>query len=182
MSRRMTEDRFWQRVDKSGGDGACWPWIGSKHADGYGKLRWSGASLLAHRTAYELTNGKIPGGLCVRHKCDNRPCCNPAHLEVGTWADNVNDKVERGRQIRGEQSPQAKLTAAEVEDIRRGFRNGTTRYELADRFGVSHAQICNIINGRRWAGSPTSEPGQDDESWKETLRERIRQRKAQKVA
>lgn len=178
MTRRMTEEGFWQRVDKSSGSDACWPWIGSKHADGYGKLRWHGAHLLAHRTAYTLAKGEIPAGLCVRHKCDNPPCCNPAHLETGTWADNVNDKVSRDRHRRGENAGTAKLTAENVDDIRRGFRNGTTRYELAARFGVSHTQICNIIRGVRWKQSATvTEENTKDKPWQEAIRARIAARK-----
>jgi len=173
----MTEERFWQRVNRSDDPDSCWPWTGSKHADGYGKLRWHGGNVLSHRKAYELANGDIPEGLCVRHKCDNRPCCNPAHLEVGTWADNVNDKVSRGRHRRGENAGTAKLTAANVEEIRRSFRNGTSRYDLAYRFDVSHTQICNIINGKRWRESIAIDPDpMPSEEWRALLRKRINAR------
>lgn len=178
MTRRMTAGRFWQRVDSSAGPGVCWPWTGSLHADGYGKLRWAGANVLAHRTAYALIHGEIPAGLCIRHRCDNPPCCNPDHLEIGTWADNVMDTVSRGRHVRGELSPMAKLSEAAVKDIRRGFRNGKTRYELAERFHVSHTLICQVIKRKKWRHVDETSLPDVAGGFRAVLRERIKARRS----
>lgn len=94
---------FWSRVDKSGGDDACWNWTGSLNIHGYGVYKDLGV-LGAHRTAYFLTHGN-PGSLYVLHGCDNPKCCNPAHLHAGTHQDNVREKMERGRHPSHPNSP-----------------------------------------------------------------------------
>lgn len=97
-------DRFWSKVAKAGAND-CWPWLGSQQKPmGYGHWTWwdgeRGRSTTAHRKAWQLTNGPIPEGMMVLHSCDNPPCCNPAHLWLGTHADNMADKVAKGRQSR----------------------------------------------------------------------------------
>lgn len=99
---KTTEERLWAKVDRSAS--GCWEWTGkSRSAFGYGLIRLSkaeGGKLIgAHRLAWELTNGPIPEGLCVLHSCDNPPCCRPDHLHLGTKADNMREKVERGRAV-----------------------------------------------------------------------------------
>lgn len=93
---RPVEDRFWEKVIVADKDD-CWKWIGAKLRHGYGSFYFKGRAHLAHRLAYILSNGEIEGGLHVRHKCDNPNCCNPNHLELGTHADNMHDRVKRGR-------------------------------------------------------------------------------------
>lgn len=91
--------RFWRKVDQSGGPDACWPWMGARKPKGYGNfctVRTPPKTVLAHRYAYEQTHGPIPEGLVLRHRCDNPPCCNPAHLLPGTGAENTQDAIERG--------------------------------------------------------------------------------------
>lgn len=92
-------ERFWAKVDKRGPD-ACWPWLASRCDSGYGKFR-VGKMTRSHRVAFELGGGEIPDGQCVLHRCDNPACCNPAHLFVGTFNDNVQDMVRKGRQRSG---------------------------------------------------------------------------------
>lgn len=93
------EDRFWSKVDRSAGFFGCWPWTGALDADGYGTIgeTKTGRTLRAPRVAYELTVGPIPAGLEILHSCDNRPCVNPAHLRVGTHAENMAEISLRGR-------------------------------------------------------------------------------------
>ena len=90
-------DRLWSRVDTGGEDVECWEWTGARSPAGYGRIKGDNGTLQAHRVAYELTHGPIPDGLFVMHSCDNPPCCNPAHLSVGTNADNVHDSMRKGR-------------------------------------------------------------------------------------
>lgn len=89
-------DRFWSKVQKTDG---CWEWQGGRFNFGYGRA-WDGErQVLAHRLAFALTSGAIPDGLHVLHKCDVPLCVNPAHLFLGTHADNMADKCAKGRDV-----------------------------------------------------------------------------------
>lgn len=92
-------------------------------------------------------------GLVVRHTCDNPPCGNPAHLLIGTHADNRRDMRERGRerQARGEAAGNVKLTEVDVLEIRRLVRESAPRKEIAARFGISLPAVCRIGSGKSWA-------------------------------
>ena len=92
----MSPDRFWGTVHKATPD-ECWPWRGIIDSKGYGVFTAEQRKYGAHRIAYTLAKGPIPEGLLVRHTCDNPPCCNPAHLLVGTQKDNIADCIARGR-------------------------------------------------------------------------------------
>jgi hypothetical protein len=88
-------ERFWAKVERADG---CWQWTGNIDKPGYGHFKWGRRMFIAHRVAYMLTRGPIPKGLFVCHTCDHRSCVNPAHLWLGTAADNMTDKVEKDRQ------------------------------------------------------------------------------------
>ena len=102
MTRKTLEERFWEKVDRSGGPDACWPWTASTCGGGYGQFRLAGRPQLAHRVAYEQLVGPIPNGRHVLHRCDTPLCVNPAHLFLGTHTDNMADMTIKGRQSRGE--------------------------------------------------------------------------------
>lgn len=78
----------------------CIVWTRSVDRWGYGRITANGKQVGTHRVAYEIAYGPIPDGLLVRHSCDNPPCCNPAHLLLGTVQDNADDRVARGRGYR----------------------------------------------------------------------------------
>lgn len=92
-------ERLWLRVDRSDAEG-CWPWTGAIDHKGYGAIQGPGPIhrvLKTHRVAYEAAHGPLGDGECVLHRCDNPRCCNPAHLFVGTIADNNRDMWSKGR-------------------------------------------------------------------------------------
>lgn len=148
----LPEHRFWDHVEL-GDDGVCWPWKLSRLRDGYGRFVEAGQHYVAHRFAFFLVNGWWP--LEVRHSCDNKPCCNPAHLLGGTHADNVRDAVERGRlrnrpTARGVNHGMAKLDDEKVRDIRRRYAAGETTGSIALTYGVVHSAVSNICSKKRW--------------------------------
>lgn len=148
---RNTPESFWRRVDQSGD---CWVWTGSKTPYGYGTVRWSGERLYAHRLAFTLVHGVIGAGMFVCHRCDNPPCCKPAHLFIGTPADNVADRNAKGRTVSvarpGESSPAAKLRASTVLAVRYAHEAGASMKELAVAHGVHPNTIQSIVSGRSW--------------------------------
>jgi hypothetical protein len=150
---RPAIERFFEKVDASAGAFGCWPWIGELDRNGYGKFYLSGRMGWAHRAAYTLLVGAIPAGFDVRHlECDNPPCCNPAHLAVGTHWQNVHDSINKGRNNRGERSGTAKLTADQVRAIRAEYAGGgVLMREIAARAGVSHSLVKRIVRRERWA-------------------------------
>lgn len=101
-----------------------------------------------HRLAYEAAFGPIPAGMQVCHTCDNPPCVNPAHLFLGTVADNYRDSMEKGRHSHGEGHGRARLTEADVLAIRASTES---KRVLARRFGVSRGTIGFVRNRQTWA-------------------------------
>lgn len=146
--------RFWSKVDVRTSL-ECWNWKASTQSKGYGSFGVSaGRTQLAHRIAYMLEVGDIPEGLLVRHKCDNRLCCNPKHLELGTIADNNHDSVMRGRNAKGERSGRAKLMDKEIVQIREDYKNGIlTVRELASLYQV-HPITIKRIGKNEYRGLP----------------------------
>jgi len=144
-------DRIWEKIDKSSG---CWLWKAGKNQNGYGLIRANGKERLAHRLAWELTNGPIPKGMCICHKCDNPACINPNHLFLGTQKDNIKDMDGKGRRgtngVYGERVNTTKLTNNAVLEIRALHKNGHSCQCLSERFGVSHTQIWRIVSGHQW--------------------------------
>ena len=144
--------RFWAKVDKSGGADACWLWTGATAGRGYGRIYDPriGHHAAAHRISWELSNGPIPDGLFMCHRCDNPPCVNPAHLFPGTHTDNMRDAGVKGRRVfmTCEKHGRAKLTPDQVQEIR---QSPEAKRALARRYGIDPAQVRNIKNGKSWS-------------------------------
>lgn len=126
----------------------CWLWVSAYFTNGYGYVTDGGRNRRASRVAYELFCGPIPKGLLVRHSCDNKSCVNPAHLLVGTDQDNSNDAVRRGRVAKGERAGRAKLTDAQVAEIRLRRATGESSVTIARDFGVWHTHVLTLAKRR----------------------------------
>jgi len=142
--------RFWEKVDKRAPD-ECWPWTGSRTAQGYGKMqvwvasRGTWIATYAHRLAFEMEYGSFPESVDILHSCDNPPCTNPAHLRIGSQRDNVMESVVKGRWVR------RRTTVTERAEIRKRYAaGGMTQQELGEEYGLWQANICQIINGTDW--------------------------------
>lgn len=105
----------------------------------------------SHRAAWELTHGPVPDGLFVLHRCDNPPCCNPAHLFLGTRGDNNRDARAKGRHVHGERVGTAKVTENEVILMRGLAAGGILQKDLALIFGLQKMQVSRIVRRERWA-------------------------------
>lgn len=153
---KLSVVRFWERVDKSGGKDACWEWKICRHKKGgYGAWTLNKVSCKAHRLAYEYTYGPIPKGLNVCHKCDNPPCCNPSHLFIGTYKDNHQDSVKKGRNVFGERHGNSKLKESQVKEIiRRLKQKDISHGELAKQYGCSISVIGKIGRAKIWRHIP----------------------------
>ncbi|HZL18621.1 MAG TPA: HNH endonuclease signature motif containing protein, partial [Polyangia bacterium] len=119
--------------------GDCWEWQDHCHHFGHGRLWWGKYRRLAHRVAWELTHGPIPAGLCVLHRCDNPPCCNPEHLFLGTRADNVADMHRKRRAIpaSGAANGNARLTESAVLAICARLDAGERQVDIAADYGIT---------------------------------------------
>jgi hypothetical protein len=102
----------------------------------------------AHRISYQLAHpGEDIDGLLIRHKCDNPPCVNPAHLEPGTYQDNADDRVARERQLRGESTWNSRLTEAQVLAIRADPR---PQAQVAAEYGITKSNVSDIQRRKTW--------------------------------
>ena len=130
----------------------CWLWTGRVDHNGYGIIWAFGRQTNPHRVSYELANGPIPDGLFVCHRCDVRRCVNPAHLFVGTQADNIADMKAKGRGHQGSTQGMSKLIESQVIEIRRLCRdkNRPTYKQIGLRYGVSEAEISRIVRRLIW--------------------------------
>ncbi len=134
-------------------DDSCMVWPRSRNGHGYGQIKMkSKPNQALHRVSYELAVGPIPEGLCVLHKCDNRPCFRPSHLFLGTKQDNSDDCIAKGRARKrhGEAVNTAKLTADQVREIRKLRTDGWTQQALGDKFGVLQTSISRICLRQHW--------------------------------
>ncbi len=150
--RLAIERRFWVKVDKRAPD-ECWPWVAYCGRRGYGQFRIDYYLLQAHRVAWELVNRAIPEGMWVLHACDNPCCVNPAHLFLGTHADNMADMVRKGRGAgsEGEKNHSAKLAEEAVRAIRKEYADTpATLRELGRKYGVHSTTILMVVRRDTW--------------------------------
>lgn len=129
----------------------CWNWTASTQR-GYGQIKIprTRRQIGAHRLSYQRNVGAIPKGMMVLHHCDNRVCCNPHHLFLGTAKDNATDMANKGRHLYGERNTQHKLIEADVNRIFDLRAAGLSQSHIAAVIGVGQMTVCRILNGLRW--------------------------------
>jgi len=150
MEYDMEGEKFWNHIIKVG---TCWLWIGATYPNGYGRVRYKGKMCQTHRLAYEFEYGLIPDGMLICHQCDNRLCINPNHLFLGTYLDNNQDMIKKGRGIyfKGEQSGNHKLTEKYVNEIRKKYMSDNyTQRQLVKEYDVSSHAISCIVRYKTW--------------------------------
>ena len=149
-------ERFWSKVNKK--ENGCWEWTAGCVNGSYGHYRYEGKKILAHRYSFMMHHPltidlREHPKILVCHTCDNPKCVNPAHLWLGTNADNVRDRDAKGRnnQAKGEKNGMTKLTEQEVREIREKYAKGNIfQKELADEYGVRQSTIGFIITHKSW--------------------------------
>lgn len=135
--------RFWAKVLKTD---RCWLWTAGVSGPGYGSF----GRETTHRYSWQLHYGPIPDGLGVLHRCDEKLCVRPDHLFLGTFAENMADKLSKGRQAKGERVAGHKLTSDQVIEMRRAHADGVRQADLARRYGIRSSSVSQIVHGKRW--------------------------------
>lgn len=124
----------------------CWLWLGDLR-NGYGRISWKGTGTILHRLTWVLSGGEIPEGQVIRHKCKNKHCCNPDHLETGTNKENTFDRYRDGTMLYGETHPRARWTEEQIRYIRSSPLNGG---QLAKELNTNRTTICDIRKRKTW--------------------------------
>lgn len=145
-------DRFLRRVNKNGKIVSdelsnCWEWLGAYYITGYGQLQketWN--DVYTHRWSYKYHIGEIPDDKLVRHKCDNRICVNPNHLELGTKADNVKDMTERHYKPHNR-----KFTHNDITEIKLLRQSGMLYKDIANKYKCNKRTIERIFTGQYYS-------------------------------
>ncbi len=149
LSDPIIAQRFWAKVDKSG---ECWVWTGARWSFGHGAVSINRVVHGAHRISWQFANGEIPDGMNVLHHCDNPPCVNPAHLYLGSFADNGRDMAVRAR-------GRNKLTFDQVREARTRAALGESLESIARGLPVCSASVRSAVRGLTYAHIPGAIPG-----------------------
>jgi hypothetical protein len=134
--------------------GDCWERQGGR-VRGYGQISYKGRNTLVHRLALSLALGR-PLQANALHRCDNPPCFRPSHLYEGTMQDNCDDRDARSHTARHERHGNARLTAADVADIRSRYIAGHDRWHrgngwlLAAEYGITRTHVLDIVASKVW--------------------------------
>jgi hypothetical protein len=143
---KTLEERFREKVGPSDEFG-CWPWMAGRNKEGYGRLKYDGKEVNAHRISYIIHQGPIPDGLYILHSCNrgHMGCVNPAHLRAGTHQENMIDRAMAG-------TTGQKLSAQDVLEIKALLeQEHLTKAEIGDLYGVTKENINAIKTGASWA-------------------------------
>jgi len=134
-----------------GDEEECWPWLGGRFKGGYGyfKCKALGPPMNASRAAWIIFHGE-PGKSFICHTCDNRECCNPSHLFLGTPKENMEDCARKGRISHGIHRHNARLTDDDVREMRRLRSEGAKYTDLMARFGIAKSTVAHVISGDSW--------------------------------
>lgn len=158
------EERFWTKVDRSEGPDACWVWTKSCQPSGYGQTWIDGKVVTAHRAAWIFVNGLISSGMLVCHTCDNRKCCNPSHLFLGTYSDNNRDMFRKGRGVNppqhfGENAarPISIDTYQQVLDM----LSSRSARAIARTLQIGKTTVLRIKKGKHWRQLQQQRTGKD---------------------
>lgn len=148
------EERFWMKVDRRG-KSECWEWGGGTNERGYGILqtgtRVQQSYTKAHRLSYAIEHEvDLHSSQFILHSCDNPPCVNPAHLRIGTQADNVADAKRRDRHRRGERGA-IKLSNKSVLSMRHDVATGLSVKDASVKYGISDGMASRVVTGKKWA-------------------------------
>ena len=145
-AQQYIEDRI-ERVPESG----CWIWMLACCPTGYGKAcaaaLFGRDNIYAHCLSWLIYRGPIPDGMSVLHRCDVRCCCNPAHLFLGTHAENSADMAQKGRSLQGEKHHKSKLTEAMRQEMLSSDEPGAV---VAKRLGLNHTTVNRYRRGASW--------------------------------
>ena len=150
IPREMSEkdlERFWSKVDRSGGPDACWLWRGRKSAGGYGSFELWERRMRSHHVALATDDRFVPKGGKALHTCHRPPCCNPRHIYIacagGSGSGSSSIRRERGRS-------RVLLNQFDVREIRQRARDGESVTHIANSFKVNKELVVRIVNRQMW--------------------------------
>jgi transcriptional regulator with XRE-family HTH domain len=128
----------------------CWNWIGGVTSAGYGSIGYHGKIWQAHRLSYEVFKEPVPKEKLIRHKCDNKLCINPDHLEIGTHQDNSRDYFERilNKKVKEHFNTGVRTNEAIAETIISMRQDGCFSREIADVVGLSIGTVERILRAK----------------------------------